>query len=119
MLILLLFQLESWSLYALGGSKHQIFAISGLFFLILGVFIGRYFYIRSKKQKRRKTKSSLSEQELRVLYLIAEGNSNKQIADQLFIAESTVKSHASSIYTKLNVKRRTEAIKAGRELELI
>lgn len=118
-LILLLFQLERWSLFSLGGSENMYLTISGVLFLLLGIIASRYFYIKTEKQKRELTKSSLSNQELRVLNLIAEGYSNKEIAEQLFIAETTVKSHVSKILTKLNAKRRTEAVKIGKELNIV
>ncbi len=117
--ILLLFQLEKWSLFALGGSGNIYIFISGILFLILGIIISRYFYIKKEGQKRELAKSSLSNQELKVLGLIAEGYSNKEIGEQLFIAETTVKSHVSNILTKLNAKRRTEAVKIGKELRIV
>lgn len=61
----------------------------------------------------------LSARELEVLLLIAEGLSNRAIADRLSITVSTVKGHASNIYGKLAVTRRTEAIARGRALGLI
>jgi NarL family two-component system response regulator LiaR len=45
-----------------------------------------------------------------VIRLISEGKSNKEIADSLFLAESTVKTHVSSILRKLNLKSRSEAV---------
>lgn len=117
--ILLLFQLEKWSLFILTGSENLFFVISGFLFLILGLITSRYFYIKNETQKRQRAKSSLSEQELKVLKLIAEGKSNREIGEQLFIAETTVKSHVSNIFTKLNAKRRTEAVKIGRDLEIV
>ena len=45
----------------------------------------RYFFIKLASRKKKLAKSSLSDQELRVLNLIAEGLSNKEIAEQLFI----------------------------------
>jgi len=55
----------------------------------------------------------LTERELEVLGLLARGMANKQIAVELGISEHTVKFHVSSIYTKLNVTNRTEAVRAG------
>jgi DNA-binding NarL/FixJ family response regulator len=55
----------------------------------------------------------LTERELEVLGLLARGLANKQIAVELGISEHTVKFHVSSIYTKLNVTNRTEAVRAG------
>jgi len=55
----------------------------------------------------------LTERELEVLGLLARGLANKQIAVELGISEHTVKFHVSSIYTKLDVTNRTEAVRAG------
>ena len=55
----------------------------------------------------------LTERESEVLNLLAEGLANKQIALTLGISEHTVKFHVSSIYTKLNVTNRTEALREG------
>jgi len=117
--ILLLFQLEKWSLFALGGSENLYLIVSGSLFLILGMVISRYFYIKNEKRKKELAKSSLSEQELKVLNLIAEGYSNKEIANELYIAETTVKTHVSNILAKLNAKRRTEAVRIGKELNIV
>ncbi|MEO4013509.1 LuxR C-terminal-related transcriptional regulator [Pseudomonas rossensis] len=54
--------------------------------------------------------SPLSKRELEVLQLIAQGNSNQQIADVLFISLHTVKTHARRINGKLGVERRTQAV---------
>ncbi len=53
---------------------------------------------------------SVTGRELEVLTLLARGKSNKEIGTTLYISESTVKSHLRSIFTKLNVVSRTEAI---------
>jgi len=53
---------------------------------------------------------TLSERELEVLRLMAKGKSNKEIATALFISEGTVKSHGKSIFAKMNVSSRTEAV---------
>lgn len=51
----------------------------------------------------------LSDQERRILDLIAEGKTNRQIAETIFLAEKTVKNYVSSILTKLGMERRSEA----------
>lgn len=61
----------------------------------------------------------LSARELEVLSLIAAGKSNEEIAAQLYLALNTVKRHASNIYDKLEVKKRTEAVAKARQLGLI
>ncbi|CJN19023.1 response regulator protein [Streptococcus pneumoniae] len=52
----------------------------------------------------------LTEREFEILLLIAEGKSNQEIADELFIALKTVKTHVSNILNKLNVSDRTQAV---------
>ncbi|WP_372729089.1 response regulator [Nocardioides sp.] len=53
--------------------------------------------------------AALTEQELKLLALIAEGMTNRQIAEQMFLAEKTVKNYVSSILAKLGLERRTQA----------
>jgi len=53
--------------------------------------------------------SSLSEQERRILALIAEGLTNRQIAERMHLAEKTVKNYVSNLLAKLGMQRRTEA----------
>ena len=60
----------------------------------------------------------LSERELEVLRLIAAGLSNREIADELYIAVGTVKRHINHIYGKLGVHSRTQALVRARELDL-
>lgn len=60
-----------------------------------------------------------SQRELEVLRLIATGLSNKEIADRIFVTEGTVKNHAHSLYGKLNVTNRTQAIARARELGML
>lgn len=55
----------------------------------------------------------LTDREMEVLQLLAQGLANKQIAEKLSISEHTVKFHVSSIYTKLGVSNRTEAVRMG------
>ncbi len=61
----------------------------------------------------------ISKRELEVLELIAQGLSNREIAEKLFLSPHTVKSHSSSLFIKLNARRRTEAIKKAKELGVL
>ncbi len=61
----------------------------------------------------------LSDRELDVLALMAEGLTNQEIADRLFISINTVKTHAKSLYGKLSVRNRAQATLRARELSLI
>jgi LuxR family maltose regulon positive regulatory protein len=61
----------------------------------------------------------LSPRELEVLRLVAQGLSNREISQRLFLALSTVKGHNLQIFAKLRVQRRTEAVARARELGLL
>jgi LuxR family maltose regulon positive regulatory protein len=61
----------------------------------------------------------LSSRELAVLRLIAQGCSNQEISEQLFISLHTVKTHASHINSKLGVERRTQAVARAKELGVL
>jgi len=57
--------------------------------------------------------------ELEILDLIARGMSNREIANQLFVSENTIKTHSSRLFDKLSAKRRTQAVQIGKEMGLI
>jgi LuxR family maltose regulon positive regulatory protein len=61
----------------------------------------------------------LSERELEILQLLAEGLTNPEIATRLFLSLNTVKVHARNIYGKLNVHNRTQAVARSQELGLL
>lgn len=61
----------------------------------------------------------LTERELEVLRLLSEGLTNTAIAEELVIAQSTVKTHINHIYAKLGVTQRTQAVARARELHLL
>lgn len=93
--------------------------IIGFLFLIFGVWLGSRFYRRKNTERFDGNKLGLSTRELEVLELLSQGFSNQEIADSLFVSLNTAKTHISNIYSKLNVKRRTQAIQKARELALI
>ncbi|GAB7520559.1 response regulator [Rhodococcus sp. no. 34] len=73
--------------------------------------------IASKLMTRvRKPETSLSPREIEVLKLVAAGRSNREIGKELFLSETTVKSHLVHIFGKLGVKSRTSAVARAREL---
>jgi NarL family two-component system response regulator LiaR len=61
----------------------------------------------------------LSAREVEVLGLMAEGLSNQEIADRLFVSLNTIKTHCSRIFEKLDVRRRTQAIEKAKRLNII
>ncbi|MCJ7701824.1 MAG: response regulator transcription factor, partial [Anaerolineales bacterium] len=61
----------------------------------------------------------LSERELEVLQLIAEGLTNQEIASRLYISLNTVKAHTRTIYSKLGVNNRTQAVARARSLGIL
>lgn len=61
----------------------------------------------------------LSRREMEVLTLMGKGWSNEEIAEKLFISLNTVKTHASNIFMKLDVKRRTMAVEKAKQMHII
>ena len=71
------------------------------------------------KLAARARSDALTSREIDVLKLLAKGRSNKEIGSNLFISESTVKSHVRSVFTKLHVMSRTEAVAAANQRGLL
>ena len=122
--LLVLFQLGKYSMVMNTGGAEWIMALVAVLFFAIGVIINR----RTREKETLKSgtadsgqleKLGISKREYEVLLLIADGCSNKEIADQLFVTESTIKTHVSNILVKLDAKRRTEALVRARELNLI
>ncbi len=61
----------------------------------------------------------ITPRELEILTLIAQGLSNREIADCLFVSENTVKTHCSRAFDKLGARRRTQAVQLGKQLGLL
>jgi DNA-binding CsgD family transcriptional regulator len=73
------------------------------------------FAVNEAQQKQ----LGITKRELEILELIAQGMSNREIADRLFVSENTVKTHSSRLFDKLSAKRRTQAVQIGKEIGLI
>jgi len=68
---------------------------------------------------RKRDSLGITPREFEVLELIANGLSNREIADKLFVSENTVKTHSSRVFDKLGARRRTQAVQLGKELGLL
>jgi DNA-binding CsgD family transcriptional regulator len=77
--------------------------------------IGEPFILDERKRKE----LGITRRELEILELIAQGMSNREIAEKLFVSENTVKTHSSRIFDKLGARRRTQAVQLGKELGLL
>lgn len=62
---------------------------------------------------------NLSKRELEVLRLMAEGLSNQEIADRLFVSLNTIKTHSAQIFGKMEVQRRTQAVDVAKRFGII
>ena len=83
-------------------------------------------YFRASKQRADFDERTLREhgvaadqEGFEILELIAQGMSNREIAEKLFVSENTVKTHSSRLLDKLSAKRRTQAVQIAKELGLI
>ena len=124
--------------YLLYEHAFEVYAVFiAVFFLILGIWL-------SRKLTRPKVKTevlekiiyrdrglpfelnqqlvdelNISSREMEVLQLMAEGLSNQQIADQLFVSPNTIKTHLARLFEKLEVGKRIQAVEKAKRLGLI
>jgi len=87
----------------------------GIVALIAGIILANRYHLYKQKNTPVNLPDQLTAKEWRILELINEGKSNKEIAALNFIEISTVKTHINNIYCKLGVKNRKEAVQACRE----
>ena len=127
LLILAIILLFQFSKYALTSSNLQIeivVAMIALVFFFVGIYIHKkslHTPILSSTEINHKKIEALkiSKREYEVLVKIAEGLSNKEIADILFLSESTIKTHVSNLLVKLDAKRRTQAVQIAKSFQII
>ncbi len=111
--------------YAVRVFSREIYvAIIALLFTALGVWVGhRLFAPTARAPFERNVKAidylGISNREYEVLELLAQGHSNREIAETLVVSPNTVKSHLGRLYEKLEVSRRTAAIQKARTLRMI
>lgn len=87
------------------------------------VVVEKEIYIEKQKEfifnEAEMNRLGISKRELEVLQLMAEGLSNAEIANRLFVSLNTIKTHASNLFFKLDASRRTQAIEKAKSLCLI
>lgn len=122
--LMVLMQISKYSLVTRDLSNEILTALIAALLIGFGLLIGRIL----KRQKamevrllneKKARELELSRRECEVLLEMVNGKSNREIAETLFISESTVKTHVSNLLVKLQAKRRTEAINNARNLGLI
>ena len=121
--LLVLFQVSTYY-YATGDLSIEILiAAIAVIFLFLGIYLNKKSLHKPPSttlaDPKQLIKLGISKREYEVLIEIAKGLSNKEIAAKLFVTESTIKSHVSNLLVKLASKRRTQAIKKAKELQIL
>ena len=134
----ILIALLQWTEYQFLVVEHSIEIYGGLIaatFAVLGIWLG--LKLTAKRQtivvrevpvaavgpfipdQRKREGLHITRRELEILELIAQGLSNREIAEKLFVSESTVKTHSSRVFDKLGARRRTQAVQLGKEFGLL
>lgn len=67
---------------------------------------------------KKREELGITRRELQILELIAQGMSNREIAQKLYVSENTVKTHSSRLFDKLGARRRTQAVQLGKKFGL-
>ncbi len=123
-LILVLQAVDYWLLMKTTRLEVYI-GILALVFVGVGIWFGTTVINKEQKVSLETVppinpdQFDISNREYEVLELMATGMTNHEIAKELFISVNTVKTHIGSLYTKLDVGRRTQAVRRARELQLI
>ncbi|MEO9510888.1 MAG: response regulator transcription factor [Flavobacteriaceae bacterium] len=122
--LLVLFQLSKYTYISGDISIELVIASIAIVFFVIGIYSNK----RLPQQKEHTSKPvdlekvdalGISKREYEVLVEISKGLSNREIAETLFVSESTIKTHVSNILLKLDAKRRTQAIQKAKELQII
>ncbi len=130
-ILVILLRVLEYRFFVRDLSLEIYIGIIAIFFTSLGIWFGLKLIDRQKSNARsqngldnfvinsEKLKShGISVRELEVLELMARGLSNQEIANKLFVSLHTIKTHSANLYSKLDVKRRTQAIRKAREISL-
>ena len=125
--LLILFRIAEVN-FIQGNIKLEIIvAIAAVIFFFVGLYFNNRKMGKPSVEKPASSsisyeeikKAGLSQREHEVLVKMAEGLSNQEIAKSLFLSESTIKSHVSSILFKLDTKLRTQAIQFAKKRKIV
>ncbi|GJM29394.1 MAG: hypothetical protein DHS20C17_20290 [Cyclobacteriaceae bacterium] len=112
--------------YLVGSLNTSVYtSVVATIFTGVGIWLGVSLFRKKKQDKQEQVdltilrKLKLNQREYEILGLIAKGFSNQEIADQLFLALPTIKTHVSNLYSKMGVQSRTQAIHKARSMRLI
>jgi len=139
LLAVLVFALKwlQWKFLIVDNSLEIYTGLIAIFFTILGIWVAtqltkpkvhtvvveKEVLIASANEstvnETELKKLNLSSREYEVLQLLAKGYSNAEIAESLFLSLSTVKTHASNLFVKMDVKSRTQTIEKAKRLKII
>ena len=125
--LLILLQISKYSLFFRGFSNEWTITLFAVIFLGFGYFASKalakpeikYAEPPNEIDEKKITDLGISSREYEVLQLISSGLSNQEIAEKLFISESTVKTHVSNLLMKLHAKRRTQAVTNAKSLNIL
>ena len=135
-IILVLMKWLEWRMLVIDHTIELYAGVIAILFMALGIWLAnkltrprintivveKQIFIKSDGfilNEAEVSRLGLSKRELEVLQLMAEGLSNLEIADRLFVSLNTIKTHSSRIFEKLEVQRRTQAVEIARKLSII
>ena len=126
-LVTFVLSVTKYRLLILHQSIEAYAIVVAALFLALGLWFGTKLRGRTRPSasgqpltgRELVERGELSEREAEVLTMMAQGLTNQEIAERLFVSVNTVKTHTSNIFSKLNVKRRMQAVQRATELGLL
>lgn len=120
--LMALLYLSKYAIFLRDMEDEIMLVIIAVLFIGFGVVISQLIKGRKVPEgidEKQISNLGISQREYDVLNLMAEGKSNGQIADLLYISESTVKTHVSNLLVKLDAERRTEAVQLAKQRHII
>ncbi len=127
-----------WTEYQFLVIEHSVEIYGGLIaatFAVLGIWLGtkltgtrpkvvvKEVLVSEEKSfilnESKRDDLGITRREMEILELIAQGMSNREIAEKLYVSENTIKTHCSRTFEKLGAKRRTQAVQLGKEFGLL